>query len=81
MDAVKHSYSNNDAKEEEIDWIAILKHEPAKTEVPIYLDARNRCKVASEKFKTAIQDYRRIVKDKIEELICVMVDMYNERSS
>lgn len=67
--------------EEEPDWEAITKHEPAKAEVPIYLEARNRREMATARFETAIRDFQQSTEDCLQDLTQTMVDMYNERSA
>ena len=72
---------NGDMGDEEPDWDAITQHEPAKTEVPIYLEARNRREVASARFHTAIQDFQQSAEECLQDLTQAMVDMYNDRSA
>ena len=73
--------SNERGQEEEPDWEVIKKHEPAKTEVPIYLEARNRREVAGDRFDAAIQDFQQYTENYLQDLTQTMVDMYNERST
>ncbi|KAL7480667.1 hypothetical protein ACHAW6_006342, partial [Cyclotella cf. meneghiniana] len=73
--------SNERVDEEEPDWEVITKHEPAKTEVPIYLEARNRREVAGDRFDAAIQDFQQYTESYLQDLTQTMVDMYNERSA
>lgn len=85
-DAAKNDDAENgDDKEEmsdqEPDWDSIVLHEPAKTEVPIYLEARNRREAASARFDTAIQDFQHYTEECLQDLTQAMVDMYNERSA
>eukprot|EP00804_Cyclotella_cryptica_P027432 CCRYP_008839-RA/>CCRYP_008839-RA protein AED:0.21 eAED:0.21 QI:0/-1/0/1/-1/1/1/0/368 len=75
------AYSNECRGDEEPDWDAITKHEPAKTEVPIYLEARNRREVAGGRFDAAIQDFQQSTENFLQDLTQTMVDMYNERSA
>lgn len=72
---------NDDTGNEEPDWDSITQHEPAKTEVPIYLEARNRREAASARFHTAIQDFQQSVEECLQDLTQAMVDMYNDRSA
>lgn len=73
--------SSPEIGDEEPDWDAITRHEPAKTDVPIYLEARNRREGATARFETAIQDFQQSVEDCLQDLTQAMVDMYNEHSA
>eukprot|EP00956_Cyclotella_meneghiniana_P026731 scaffold58490_cov20-Cyclotella_meneghiniana.AAC.2 len=67
---------NDDMGGEEPDWDAITQHEPAKTEVPIYLKARNRREIALARLHTAIQDFQCL-----QDLTQAMVYKYNDQSA
>lgn len=66
--------------DEEPDWDAITKHEPAKSEVPVYLEARSKREVAIVRFETAIEAFQQAVEECLNDLTQTMVDMYNDRS-
>lgn len=74
------SISRDDPCEEEPDWDAIMKHEPAQTEVPKFLEARSRREAAESRFATAIEDYSSLIDSYFQELTQTVADMYNSRS-
>ncbi|KAL7533120.1 hypothetical protein ACHAXR_005054 [Thalassiosira sp. AJA248-18] len=74
--------SGNEGKgeEEEPDWDAIMKHEPARTEVPTFLAARGRREAACSRFEFAIEEFQTTVDGYAQELTQTMADLYNSRT-
>ena len=66
--------------DEEPDWDAITKHEPARTEVPIFLSARERRVAVNARFTYAIEEYQAAIDNSYEQLTQTVADMYNARS-
>mmetsp|Transcript_14050 Transcript_14050/g.28427 ORF Transcript_14050/g.28427 Transcript_14050/m.28427 type:complete len:399 (+) Transcript_14050:159-1355(+) len=66
---------------EEPDWHEIMQHEPAKTEVPKFLDARDCREAADSRFAAAIEKYHVEMNGFREELLQTVADMFNSRSS
>ncbi|KAL7438216.1 hypothetical protein ACHAXH_004486 [Discostella pseudostelligera] len=65
----------------EPDWNAIMMHEPARSEVPTFLDARNRREAACSRFESAIEGFQASVADYAQELTQAMADVYNSRTT
>ncbi|KAL7550475.1 hypothetical protein ACHAWF_013697 [Thalassiosira exigua] len=66
--------------DEEPDWDAIMKHEPAKSEVPAFLAARGRREAACARFGAAIDEYQAAVEGYAQELTQTVADLYNART-
>ncbi len=66
---------------DEPDWHEIMQHEPAKSEVPKFLDARDRREAADSRFSAAIEKYHAEMNGYREELLQTVADMFNSRSS
>ena len=72
--------SNNDGMGEEPDWDAIMQHEPARSEVPLFLSARGRRDAALSRFETAIEQFQTEVEGHAQNLTQVVADVYNSRT-
>jgi len=70
----------NEGGEEEPDWDAIMKHEPARTEVPIFLAARGRREAACSRFASAIEEFQAAIDGYSQELTQTVADLYNSRT-
>ena len=65
--------ADNDGRDEgggegDPDWDAIMKHEPAKTEVPVFLAARGRREASCARFAAAIEEFKADVDGYAQEL-------------
>jgi len=65
---------------EEPDWSKLVQHEPAKTQVPIFLEAREKRDVAASRFESAIEEYQASLEGYVQELTQIVADLYNQRS-
>ncbi len=76
--------NNNDKNEggdEEPDWNTIMMHEPARSEVPTFLDARSRREAACSRFETAIEEFQTATAAYAQELTQAVADVYNSRTT
>jgi hypothetical protein len=73
--------TNIDGGDEEPDWNAIMMHEPARSEVPTFLDARSRREAACSRFESAIEEFQTSVGDYAQELTQAVADVYNSRTT
>jgi hypothetical protein len=64
---------------QEPDWQRILQHEPAQTEVPVFLAGRERREAACSRFQSSIEDYHAIMDGYAQELTQTVADLYNNR--
>ena len=72
--------SNDGMEEEEPDFDAIMQHEPARSEVPLFLSARGRRDAALSRFETAIEQFQTEVEGHAQNLTQVVADVYNSRT-
>ena len=72
--------NREDLGDDEPDWDNITQHEPAKTEVPKFLTARDRRAACDARFSNAIEEYQNAVDCYYKELMQTVADMYNSRS-
>ena len=72
--------SNDGMEEEEPDFDAIMQHEPARSEVPLFLSARGRRDAALSWFETAIEQFQTEVEGHAQNLTQVVADVYNSRT-
>lgn len=63
----------------EPDWGRIMQHEPATTEVPIFLAGRERRDAACTRFQNAIETYHAVMDGYAQELTQTVADLYNDR--
>ena len=63
----------------EPDWGRIMQHEPATTEVPIFLAGRERREAACTRFQNAIETYHAVMDGYAQELTQTVADLYNDR--
>lgn len=73
--------TNIDGGDEEPDWNAIMMHEPARSEVPTFLDARSRREAACSRFESAIEEFQTSVGDYAQEVTQAVADVYNSRTT
>ena len=76
-----NNYDRNEAGDLEPDWDAIMMHEPARSEVPNFLDARGRRDAACSRFETAIEEFQTAASDYAQELTQAVADVYNSRTT
>ena len=69
----------NNNEDREPDWGKIMQHEPAQTEVPVFLNGRERREVACNRFQSSIEDYHAIMDGYAQELTQTVADLYNNR--
>ena len=79
---LNHSNGNNneavvDEEEEEPDWAMIAGHEPAKSDVPLFLDARDRREAAEARFASALDEAHASLKQCSDALLKTAADLYN----
>ena len=72
--------NDEDMGEEEPDWNEIIQHEPARTEVPVFLTAREQSEAASSRFASAIEQFQTEVEGYARDLTQVVADVYNSRT-
>lgn len=68
-------------EEDEPDWEKIIQHEPAKTDVPIFLSARELRDQADIRFAQALDECDLSLKHLIDEILGVAADLYNAQRS
>ena len=76
--------SNDDENEMENDdpnWDTIMQHEPARSEVPTYLDARSRRDASYSRFEAAIDEFQRSLDGCVLEFTQAIADVYNTRQT
>lgn len=66
-----------ETEEEEPDWASIAEHEPAKRDVPLFLDARERREAAEARFASALDEAHAILKLCNDALLKTAADLYN----
>ena len=66
-----------DEEEEEPDWATIAEHEPAKSDVPLFLDARDRREAAQSRFASALDEAHANLKQCSDALLKTAADLYN----
>lgn len=66
-----------DDEDDEPDWNVILQHEPAKTDAPVFLAARDRRDVADERFAAALDQCHAVLKQCIEDLLKTAANIHN----
>ena len=66
-------------EDQEPDWGKIMQHEPAQTEVPVFLNGRERREAACSRFQSSIEDYHAIMDGYAQELTQTVADLYNNR--
>ncbi len=66
--------------DEEPDWDAIMQHEPARSEVPAFLDTVSRREAACTRFEAAIEKFHTSVNLSVQELTQAVADIYNSRT-
>jgi len=72
--------NDEDMEQEEPDWNEIMQHEPARTEVPVFLTAREQSEAASSRFASAIEQFQTEVDGYARDLTQVVADVYNSRT-
>jgi hypothetical protein len=70
---------NGNNEGQEPDWGKIMQHEPAQTEVPVFLTGRERREAACARFQSSIEDYHAIMDGYAQELTQTVADLYNTR--
>lgn len=78
---VNANYDGNEGGDEEPDWNVIMMHEPARSEVPSFLNARDRREAACSRFGTAIEEFQAAAADYAQELTQAVADVYNSRTT
>lgn len=64
-------------EEEDPDWAMIAQHEPAKYDIPRFLDARSRRMTAEDRFASALDDAHACLKQCSDELLKTAADLFN----
>lgn len=59
------------------DWDELTKQEPAKTDVPIFLAARDRRDQSDERFATMLDDFHASFKASTDTLLQIAADVYD----
>uniref|UniRef100_A0A7S2XS16 Uncharacterized protein n=1 Tax=Attheya septentrionalis TaxID=420275 RepID=A0A7S2XS16_9STRA len=67
-------------EEDEPHWDAIAQHEPARTDVPIFLSARERRNAADMRFAQALDECNEALNRSIGELVRVAADVSNAQT-
>ena len=65
-------------EDEEPDWDEIMKHEPARSEVPTFLAGRGRRECT--RFENAIAEFQTSIEGYAQELTQTVADLYNART-
>ncbi len=68
---------DHDDEEDEPDWATIAEHEPAKSDVPLFLDARDRREAAQARFAAALDEADAKLKQCRDDLLKTAADLYN----
>lgn len=66
--------------DDEPDWSAIAKHHPASTDVPIFLEARDRRRKIDEYFTTTLNGWSVKMHTEIDAIWDALVDIYQTRT-
>lgn len=82
-DTNNHHDSNNekvdgDDEDQDPDWNSIMKHEPARSDVPVFLNARDKFDAAKEKFSNSLDHYNASLAECTKGLIEVPVNIYTQ---
>lgn len=72
---------DEEEEEDEPDWENIIQHEPAKTDVPIFLSARELRDQADIRFAQALDECDLSLKHLVDEILGVAADLYNAQRS
>lgn len=76
----RETNSTTQDEEEEPDWDEIVQHEPAKTDVPMFVAARDRRNAADERFAVALDECHANLKQSIDALLSVAAGTHNAQS-
>jgi len=71
---------DEELEEEEPNWEAISLHEPAKSDVPIFLSARNRRETAFSRFSEALDECHASLKHSVDELLTTAAKIHHDQS-
>jgi hypothetical protein len=71
------SDSDKTPGEEDPDWDELTKQEPAKTDVPIFLAARDRRDQSDERFAAMLDDFHASFKASTDTLLQIAADIYD----
>ena len=79
-----HAAHNNNVEsggeddDEDPDWNAIMKHEPARSDVPVFLHARDNYDAAKDKFRDSLDHYDAALKSCKQGLLDIPVKLYTQ---
>ena len=71
------NHDDDDDEEEEPNWELISQHEPARTDVPLFLSARDRRDAAEERFIAALDEANASLKQSIDDVLKVAADIFH----
>jgi hypothetical protein len=74
-----HMNVDGSNEDEEPNWGKMIQHEPAQTEVPVFLAGRERREAACTRFQSAIEDYHSVMEGYTQQLTQTVADLYNSR--
>ena len=78
QDESKTSHCAEDVGEEEdLDWDSIAQHEPAQSDVPVFLTARERRDAAEAQFAAALDEAHASLKECCADLLKTAADLFN----
>lgn len=66
-----------DEDDEEPDWVTIAQHEPAKSDVPLFIGAKDRREAAEARFASALDEAHANLKQCSDDLLKTAADLYN----
>jgi len=64
-------------QEEEPDWESIAQHEPAQTDVPVFLSARDHRDAADERFAAMLDECHKALHQAVDDLLNTAADIHN----
>jgi len=71
-----NNHNSGEDVDEDPDWNAIMKHEPARSDVPVFLHSRDKFDAAKEKFSNSLENYNASLDECTKGLINVPIDVY-----
>lgn len=79
VEEVRNDEDDDDDDDDEPDWDAVAQHEPAKTDAPIFLAARDRRAAANERFAAVLDEIHASLRHSVDEILKTAADMHNEQ--
>lgn len=67
----------NDDYDDDLDWDKLAESEPARTDIPIFLDAMARKEAAKERFAAALDEAHSSLMQSVDAILQTLADVHN----